>query len=243
MLTLHQFPGPWDVCSGSCFCAKVEAFLKWQKIPHHVVSKVTLKGAPKGKVPFIVDEDGVYGDSDFIIAHLCEKYEVQPDAGLSPAQLGQARAIRYLCEEGLYRAMSYFRFVNDEGWEILRKEFFADLPGWIRPIAEWRVRGYVRNQLKQQGIGRHTPIEIAQLAQGDLRALSDMLGEQTFFFGERMHMVDLVVFSVVSNLIVPPFDDAVTRRAKMFSNLVAHTDRVREACFGGVTMVGGMKHL
>ncbi len=232
MLTLHQFPAPWDVCSGSCFCAKVEAFLRWQNIPHQVVSKVSLKGAPKGKVPFIVDEDGTHGDSEFIIAHLCEKYKLSPYAGLSAEQVGMTRAIRYLCEEGIYRATTYYRFVDDAGWAIIRDKFLADIPGWIRPIAEWKVRGYAKKQLYQHGMGRHSAGEIEQIVRGDIDALSAMLGDKAFFFGGEMHLADLTVFSVISNLVVPPFDNAASRYARSVENLVAHSERVRRICFG-----------
>lgn len=232
MLVLHQFPGPWDVISGSCFCGKVEAFMRWQGIAYDKVSKVSLKGAPKGKVPFIIDDGKAIGDSEFIIAYLCKKHNLRPDAALTPEQQGISRAVRYMCEEGIYRAMSYFRFVDDAGWAITRDVFFEGLPGWLRPVAEWKVRGYVRQQLQQQGIGRHSPEDIGKLAEDDLIALADLIGAKPFLFGSEMHLADIVIFSVVSNLIQAPYDNAASRKARALPVLVAHSDRVRQACFG-----------
>lgn len=232
MLTLHQFPAAWDVCSASCFCAKVEAFLRWQKIPYQLESKVSLKGAPKGKVPFITDNGKVIGDSEFILSYVCDTYGVNPDGNLTVAERGVSVAIRYLCEEGLYRAMSYFRFVDEAGWQVIRQTFFAGLPGWLKPLAEWKIRGYVRKQLQQQGIARHTREEVAALAIKDMDALAAILGDKPFFFGDEMHMADLVVFSVFSNWLVPAFDNPPARHARSLGRLVVHTDRVREACFG-----------
>ncbi len=234
MLTLYQFPGPWDVCSASCFCAKVEAFLCWKEIPHHVVSSLKLKGAPKGKVPYIEDENGKRGDSELILSYLFEKHNIWPDADLSPEQQGQARAIRYLCEEGIYRATSYYRFVDDAGWAITRAFFLSPFPAWVRPIAGWQIRKYVRAQLVQQGLGRHSHEEIGRMVTADIQALSDMLGDKPFFFGEQMHMADIVAFSIISNVLVPPYANAASQAAKALPNLVAHTARVRLACFGAV---------
>ena len=211
--------------------------MRWQQIPHAVVNSLSLKGAPKGKVPYIVNEDGAYGDSDLIIAYLCQKYHVNPDQGLSAEQLAVARSVRYLCEEGLYRCMSYFRFVDDAGWEIIRTQSFVDFPAWVRPIAGYKIRKYVKMQLMQQGIARHSAQEVAQMGQADVGALSDLLGAKPFFFGDVMHLIDILVFSVVSNLIMPPFADAVSQCARATPNLVAHTQRVRLACYGDANTV------
>lgn len=232
MLTLYQFPAPWDVCSASCFCAKVEAFLRWQGLDHDIRNGLSLSGAPKGKVPFIEDEHGRIGDSEFIIAYLCRKHGLAPDATLSPAQQGTSRAIRYLCEEGLYRAMSYYRFVDDAGWAVIRTSFIHALPLWMRPLAGWKIRRYVKHQLEQQGIARHSAAEIAQMAEADLQALADMLGDQPYFFGDQMHLADIVVFSVIVNLVTPPFDNPVTQTARAMPSLVAHCQRVKRMCFG-----------
>ncbi|MBY0408154.1 MAG: glutathione S-transferase N-terminal domain-containing protein, partial [Rickettsiales bacterium] len=226
LLTLYQFPGPWDVCSASCFCAKVEAFLRWQKIPYRAVSALKLKGSPKGKVPYIEDENGKLGDSEAIIRYLTDKHGLTHEEGLSAEQKAMARAIRYVCDEGIYRATSYFRFMTDEGWEVAKTYFLAPFPAWAKPIAAWKIRGYAKKQQWMHGIGRHTPDEVAQMVQADIDALSALLGDKPFFFGERMHVADIIVFSVMSGLVSQPFDNAANRAGRGAANLVSHYQRV-----------------
>lgn len=232
MIQLYQFPGPWDVCSASPFCAKLEGFLRWQNIPYESFSIRSLRGAPKGKVPYIVAQGRVMGDSNLIIDHLIKEYRLNPNEGLTPGQLAAGRALRYMCEESLYWAMVYFRWMEDAGWVLIKEKFFSMVPWWLRPLAEWKIRGYVRKELHMQGMGRHSREEIAAIACADLRALSDFLGDKPYFFGDAMTLADLVVFSVVANFLTGPFDSPVSRYAATLGNLSAHTGRVRERCFG-----------
>jgi glutathione S-transferase len=232
MIRLYQLPAPWDVCSASPFCAKLEAFLRWQNIPYESIIVRSRKGAPKNKIPYIDMDGRRIGDSGIIIETLIHERNLNPHAGLTAEQLAAARSFRYLCEESLYWAMVHFRFIDEAGWQQIRKAYFAFLPAWLRPIAEWKVRGYVREMLHMQGMGRHTGDEIAGIACGDLTALSEYLGHKPYFFGDTMTLTDIVVFSIVVNFLSGPFDNAVTRHARTLANLAVHTDRVRSRCFG-----------
>ena len=213
MITLYQFPAQWDVCSASCFCAKLEGFLRWRKLHYTKVDGLSLKDAPKGKVPY-VDIGGVKtGDSELIIEMLCRTHNLEPYPGLSEEQKSQARAIRYLCEEGIYRAMSYYRFADDAGWDVIRRDFFSTIPRWATPILEFKVRRVVLRQLHAQGTGRHSPKEVAEIGMRDVTALAAMLGDKPYFFGQQMTLADITVFSVMANLLVPPFENPLVRPA------------------------------
>lgn len=232
-IVLYQFPAPWDVSSASCFCAKLEAFLRWKGLPYRTVSGLSLKGVPKGKVPYIEFEGRKIGDSDLIIRDLCESKGLDAYPGLPDEKRAVGRAVHYLCEEGIYRAMSYFRFVDDAGWKVICETFFAKYPRWAMPLVEWKVRKYVAQQLMQHGIGRHSAQEVAAAGVRDISALSAMLGDDDFFFGDEMTLIDLTVYSVVANLVVPPFTHPLAVHARGQANLMRHMKRVRAACFGG----------
>lgn len=232
MITLHQFPAAWDVISASCFCAKLETFLRWQMLPYRSVHSLSLKGAPKGKVPYIVLDGDTLGDSDLVIHHLSQRFDLNPFPALNDEQKAQARAIHYLCEEGVYRAMTYYRFIDDAGWEIIRRTFFSTIPALLLPALNWKVRRVVRQQLAAQGIGRHSAQDVARLGCRDISALSLMLGTKPYFLGHDLTLADITVFSVMANLLVPPFDNPLTRHARALSNLAQHTQRVRQRCFG-----------
>jgi glutathione S-transferase len=231
MLTLYQFPAPWDDCSASPFCAKLEGFMRWQDIPYQSVTVYNLKGSPKGKIPFIEDESGKLGDSNFIIEYLTKKHHLKPDGGLTAEQKAQARAFRYLCEESLYWVMVYFRWMDPQGWSVMEKTFFSKLSAPVKAIVTFVILRRVKTMLHMQGMGRHSRDEIAAIACADLRALSDYLGSKPYFFGDAMTTTDLVVFSVFANLTTGPFENPVFDYAKTLGNLMAHAQRIRASYF------------
>lgn len=230
-LTLYQFPALWDVFSASPFCAKLEAFLRWQNVPHRVVTVKRLRGAPKGKVPYIQDGELCMGDSGLIIEHICKTRNLAPDAWLTAEQRAFARSITYLCEESLYRVMAYMRFVDAAGWACMQQVIFGK-SRVLRWLAAPRIHAYVKKQLTQQGIARHTREEIIAIACADLDALNAMIGDKPFVFGQQPSTADLVILSVVGNLLTMPFDHEVATHARSLALLVAHSERVKQLCFG-----------
>jgi glutathione S-transferase len=231
-LTLYQLPALWSCFSASSFCAKLEAFLRWQNIPHTTVTVHDMRGAPKGKVPYIEDENGKLGDSTLIIEYLSKKHGLNPDASLTPEQKAIARSMRYLCEESIYWAGVYLRWVDEAGAAIIKKDVFGKAPALVRWLIMPLIFKNIKKQLHMQGMGRHSKEEIIAIACADLKSLSDYLGGKTYFFGDTMTTLDLVVFSIVGNLISVPFNDPVCQQARNTANLVAHAERVRSRCFG-----------
>lgn len=52
--------------------------------------------------------------------------------------------------------------------------------------------------LHGQGMGRHSPAEVAQLAEADLRALSTQLGGKPFFLGDQPTSTDAAIFGILA---------------------------------------------
>ena len=53
-------------------------------------------------------------------------------------------------------------------------------------------------KVKAAGFAGYTAEEIQQFAKDDLKVLSDLLGEQQFFFGDEPNHLDLVAFSHIA---------------------------------------------
>ncbi len=62
MITLHPFPRTWGIPNLSHFCVKAETYLRMVKLPYTLADSVPLK-APRGKLPFIVDNGKKVADS------------------------------------------------------------------------------------------------------------------------------------------------------------------------------------
>ena len=118
MITLHQFGPAFGLRTASPFGLKLEAYMRLAGIPYRVEHFAgNPSKAPKGKIPFITDDDGrQMGDSALIIEHLVEKHGDKLDAHLTPAERAAGHALRRMTEEGLYFAILYSRWIDDAGF-------------------------------------------------------------------------------------------------------------------------------
>src|SRR5437868_3393874 len=83
MLTLYSYPELFGVADNNGYGLKVYAFLKLAGVPfthQHIFDAST---APRGQLPYIVDDGEAIGDSDTIITHLIRKYSLAIDDGLT----------------------------------------------------------------------------------------------------------------------------------------------------------------
>merc|ERR1711957_975346 len=85
------------------------------------------------------------------------------------------------------------------------------------------------------GLGVHTPEEIEQFGKKDLQALSEMLGDKEFFFGDEPAMLDLVVYSHVAQLVMVEKDYPCSLRDYLEAdckNPVGLVNRMKDRCWG-----------
>src|ERR1700721_1464724 len=86
MLTLYSYPELFGVADNNGYGLKVFAFLKLTGVPFVHEHIFVASGAPRGQLPYIVDDGETIGDSETIIAHLIRKYRLAIDAALSPGE-------------------------------------------------------------------------------------------------------------------------------------------------------------
>ena len=91
MITLATFGPGFGLPDPSPFVTKADVLLQMSGGPFEKKT-LGLRQAPKGKLPFIVDDGETIADSTFIRGHLERKYGVDFDKGLTPAQRGAAWA-------------------------------------------------------------------------------------------------------------------------------------------------------
>jgi glutathione S-transferase len=229
---LYKFGEVWGLADPSPFCVKVESFLRETNIAFEVVPfdpRRSFAKAPKGKLPFIEDEDGaVVGDSSLIIARLSQQHDIDMDAPLDDGQRCISVAFRRMLDEHLYWVGVYCRWFDEPGWTVIRQSFFAGLPWPIRPFAMALARRRMAGALRAQGIGRHSREEIYALGSEDLQALSRLLGEDTYFFAvNRPTLLDLWAHAFVAEIVAPPIDSSLKRAALALPNLTDHFHRLQ----------------
>jgi glutathione S-transferase len=84
----------------------------------------------------------------------------------------------------------------------------------------------VRRKLDAQGVGRHRGEEIAELGARSLGALSALLGEKDFLFGDRPSGADATAFAFAAGALTPFFDSPLRKRAERFENLAPYCARM-----------------
>jgi glutathione S-transferase len=219
MIKLHQFPPVWGR-NVSPFTLKLEIWLKLAGLSYEVVPTRNPAHGPKGKIPFIEDHDGrVIGDSSLIIEHLERTRGLDLNRGLAPIERAEALALQRLLEEHFYFILVYSRWCDPDGWRAIAPAFFGFLPPGLRQTVPLLVRRRVRACLHQQGLGRHSRDELYDMAWTDLEAMSIMLDNRPFFFGERPTTIDAVAYGFLANVLLVPVETELKRIAAQFSNL------------------------
>jgi hypothetical protein len=85
-----------------------------------------------------------------------------------------------------------------------------------------------RNKLDGHGMGKHRPEEIYAIGNADLIALSDFLGEKTFFFGSEPTSLDASAYDILANILWEPLDSPLREKAQQLENLGRYCDRIRD---------------
>jgi len=224
VITLYTFGPAFGLPDPSPFCMKSLAHLQMTGLPFETAVCDPRK-APKGKGPWMDDGGSVVPDSTFIRWHLEERHGVDFDGALSEEQKATAWAFEKMCEDHLYWALVYERWMLDENFQKGPRFFFEEVPGLLRPLVIRMVRGGLEKALHGQGFGRHSYAELQRLAIRDLEAISVFLGDKPFLMGDAPCGADAAVHAMVSGLLCELFQTPVQAAAAMLANLVRYRDR------------------
>lgn len=229
MIQLHGFGKSLGVVDPSPFVLKVDAYMRMAGIEfQRVAGMENLKIAPKGKLPFIKDNQTVIGDSQLIIEHFQQRKEYDLDHHLD----SQQRALCYLMtkslDENLYFILVYSRWLRNDTWPLVRAVFFAKMPWLAKLLLPALLRKSVAKGLKGQGIARHSDQELQNMMTKNMQSLSDLLGEKTYFFNQQPSSLDATVYAFLSAFIRVTIDNPFNKIARSYPNLQAFCDRVEQ---------------
>ncbi len=233
---LHNFGEAWGLADPSPFCLKVESFLRETGIAYETVPfdpRRSFARAPKGKLPFIEDEDGeLIGDSRLIIKRLSDSRAIDLDAPLADREKCVSVSFQRMLDEHLYWVVVYSRWLDQPGWSIIRQSFFAKMPLPLRPFVIPLARRRIAGALRAQGIGRHSREEIYALGNEDLQALSSLLGQDSYFFAaDQPTLLDLWAHAFVAEIVAPPIDSPLKTAGLYLSNLCDHYHRMQSRLY------------
>jgi glutathione S-transferase len=227
MIILQTIGPMFGLLDPSPFVTKMDVLLKMSGVPYE--SKPgDFRQAPKGKVPFIIEDGVKMGDSTLIRLHLENKYGVNFDKHLSEAEKGIAWAVEKMLEDNLYWALLYSRWMLDENFYKGPANFFNGVPAIIRPLVVAMVRRSVRRNLYGHGFGRHSADEIFTLGNKAIDAVAAVLGDKPYLMGAHKCGADATAFSFVLGILSPLFDSPLRTHTEKHKNLVAYCERMQQ---------------
>ena len=214
------------------FPLKLLTWLRMAGLPHKIVIANDPGKGPKGKSPWIEDEDVRMGDSSLIIDHLKDCYGIDLDAHLDSSAKARALVIQRTLEEHFHQAFEHQLFLGRGGAERV-SEFASTLPLPLRWIVPRVLRWQLRKQLYERGLGRHDEDEIIRQGKDDLDALNVLLGDadQPYFLGSQPSSIDACVFGFLGVSVYVAGDNPLFNYAASLDNLHGYCERMRARYF------------
>lgn len=232
MITLHGFGARAGLPDASPFVLKVDAFLRLAGLPFKRVSGIqNMRKAPKGKLPFIVDDNQLVADSSIIVRHLQDKHKLQIDNHLNETQKATAYALQSMLEEKAYWCTLYFRWVDDAGWAQVKPLFFGDMPAPLKWFVPTLVRRGTRDAVFKQGTGRHGPDTVLAMAGECLACASALIGEGPYLFGDKPCSTDATLYGFLAQTTLADIDTPVNKLASDFPNLKRYCENFRDTYY------------
>ena len=230
-IKLVQFQSGFGVPCPSPFCMKAEIMLKMAGQLYETEIIADPGKAPKGKLPFIIDDDVEVADSALIRKHLEDKYDADFDPGLTTEQKAVSHAMARMAEERLYWVGLYSRWIDEPNWAKIKAFWFGSMPPVIRSLVPMIAQGQVKKSLKAHGIGRHDDKDIYAFGAEDLAALSVQLGENPFMFGGKPTSLDATAYPIIANDLIEELPGPVLDAAKSHANFAPYVERCQNLWF------------
>jgi glutathione S-transferase len=183
--------------------------------------------APRGQLPYIVDDGEHVGDSDTIIAHVIAKYRLPIDSALTQAQRNTDLMVRRTLDD-LYWVMSYSRWKDPQFWPLFRDAMLGAHASLTVDGME-AARKYNFERYRYQGIGRYEPQDVYKRGIADLSAVASLIGEGGFLFGPQPTSIDAGIYGFVANIYFYDIDTPLKRFVASHRDLVRHCNAIHEA--------------
>ena len=155
------------------------------------------------------------------------------DAHLTDEQKAIGWCVEKMCEEHLYWIIARTRWMDDANFERGPARFFDRVPAIVRPLVKKFIRRKIAKSLWAQGMGRHSAAEIDALGMRDIEALSTLIGDKPYLFGDKPCGADATVFAFAASALSPMAELAIRDAALAKPNLVAYRDRMMQTVFSG----------
>jgi glutathione S-transferase len=227
MITLYSYPGLFGVTDNNGYGLKVFAFLRLVGLTFVHEHIFDASEAPRGQLPYIVDDDEIIGDSPTIIAHLTAKYRLTIDAALGERERDLSLLVTRLLDD-LYWVMSFSRWQDERYWPAFRDALIREHPNLTEEgLARARENNFQRYRF--QGIGRYTPDAAYARGLEDLGVLADLIPAGGHVHGAHPTSIDAGIYGFIANIHFYNIETPLKQFVSSRQNLVNHCMAIHEA--------------
>jgi glutathione S-transferase len=230
MLTLYSYPPLFGVADNNGYGLKVYAFLKLAGVPFNHEHIFDASRAPRGQLPYIVDEGETVGDSGTILIYLTGKYRLTIDAALTQAQRTQDLLTTRMLDD-LYWVMSYSRWKDERYWPAFRDALMREHPQ-LSDEGLMRAREFNAQRYHYQGIGRFDPDAAIARGLADLAAIAELTPAHGFVHGDDPTSIDAGLYGFIANIYFYDIDTPLKQFVSAHDNIVRHCCAIHEAVSG-----------
>jgi glutathione S-transferase len=227
MLTLYSYPELFGVADNNGYGLKVFAFLRLCHVAFQHEHVLEASAAPRGQLPYIVDDGEIIGDSETILTYLTAKYHLTIDDALTSPQ----RDIRHLVTrmlDDLYWVMSYSRWKDETYWPLFRDALMQQHPS-LTEADLMNARAFNFQRYFYQGIGRYEPEAAYARGLADLRVLADLTPHEGSIFGPQPTSIDAAIYGFIANIYFYDIETPLKQFVVANANLVRHCEAIHAA--------------
>jgi glutathione S-transferase len=227
MLTLYSYPELFGVSDNNPYGLKIFAFLRLAAVPFRHEHIFDASSAPRGQLPYIVDDGEAIGDSDTIIAHLIRKYRLTIDSALTVQQRDITHLTTRMLDD-LYWVMSYSRWQDDRFWPLFRDAFLKQHPS-LTEAGLKKAREFNFQRYHFQGIGRYAPDAVYARGLTDLEVLAHLMPTSGYVHGPKPTSIDAGIYGFIANIYFFEVETPLRQFVVSHGNIVQHCCAIHEA--------------
>jgi len=227
VITLYSYPELFGVADNNGYGLKVFAFMRLAGVPFAHEHIFDASSAPRGQLPYIVDDGKRIGDSEIIIAHLSRKYRLTIDATLTQQQRDTDHLVTRMLDD-LYWVMSYSRWKDERYWPVFRDALKREHPR-LTEDGLLKAREFNFQRYYFAGIGRYAPDDAYARGLADLKVLADLVPAQGYVHGPRPTGIDAGIYGFIANIYFYDIDTPLKQFVVLQQNLVRHCIAIHEA--------------
>jgi len=189
-------------------CLSVKAFLRMCNLNYQVEMRTNAESmSPSGNVPFIRCGSFVIADVEPII-NFAHAKGISLSSHLDNAGKADMKAYISLVNIVLHNAELYVSWCDKSTMhEVTKPRFTSSLPWPVNHFLWWQTKYEVRRKLKSADWYSKSLEDVYDEVNNCCHALSERLGTQKYFFGEKPTELDAIVFGHLFAIMNTPLPD------------------------------------